>query len=211
MLSLPHTPQADDPDDWPTCRWPGSRSGGADERHRDDVELLLRRQVGVGAVGDPVDRAAARRGPRAPATRPRARSRGRASASSPTPAAPGRPGQASRISSGSSVASRSSRLRSPASVSSCTRVRTVGPGRRARSRRHDVGKALRIGELAGAGRRPRRPGGAGPTGRGVSSAASSRARSSVASVSDVTGKKNSVASASTQPLRTPTVPGSSSK
>ncbi len=115
----------------------------------DDVELLLRSERHVGAVGDlgqrgPGQHALARR-------HPGGQLEVVARCASRRPARHGCPGQARRISSGSSVASRSSRPRQRPSAYSRTRTRTVGPGRRASfiraSLARDTGPATGVSTL----------------------------------------------------------------
>ena len=52
MLSVPHTPQADEAADRPAYRSAGAARGGRAELDGDDVELLLGGERRVGAVGD---------------------------------------------------------------------------------------------------------------------------------------------------------------
>ncbi len=203
MLSVPQTPQAEDPADSAACWWATSPVGGVTSV----TVTTLNSCSGAGRVG-----AVGHAGDLGGAT-PSWTSQPAASSKS----WPGvrivtqtrwasTPGQARRISSGSSVASRSSRVRSAASRSSVTRVRTVGPGRRASSA---TVAALVVGEggadreparelvgevdqpLAHGRRHARRGRRAGP---GPGSGSPGRRAGA--------GKNTSAASASIQPLRT---------
>ena len=57
-MSRPQTPQAEEPEDSAGCWWASGPAGAVGQGDRDDVELLLGPQLGVGAVGDLRDLAA---------------------------------------------------------------------------------------------------------------------------------------------------------